>query len=83
MQDQSIKYGFNIFIRELMDTIPTLFSTVMEFVKLNKIKPGKLIASMTVSGCGGGIVGSGICSDGSCCSQSGYCGKTRNVCTTN
>ncbi|KAJ3067800.1 hypothetical protein HDU98_009020 [Podochytrium sp. JEL0797] len=33
--------------------------------------------------CGNGSIGTGVCNDGSCCSQWGYCGTTQEFCSTN
>ena len=32
--------------------------------------------------CGGGVRGNGVCADGTCCSQYGFCGATEEYCTT-
>ncbi|KAI9345662.1 CAP domain-containing protein [Obelidium mucronatum] len=33
--------------------------------------------------CGNGKIGNGVCHDGLCCSQWGYCGSTRDYCSSN
>ncbi|KAJ3223108.1 alpha-1,2-mannosyltransferase (Kre5) [Clydaea vesicula] len=43
MEEKKIKYGFNILIPELMETIPTLFQSTERYMQLNNIKDKGLL----------------------------------------
>jgi hypothetical protein len=52
MQAQGIKYGFNIALKELMETVPTLGKVTEEFMDLQNIKGSSVMALMKERPCG-------------------------------
>lgn len=73
LEETGAKYGFNIAIKELMATIPTLSEVSDKFRALEKIPNTRpLMALFEERECGMGWVGNGICPDKSCCSVFGW-----------
>ena len=63
-----------------MATVTTLFPTIDKYFYEKGITPGPLMDIFVTPPCGGGVVGSGQCPGGQCCSVNGHCGVGEEYC---